>query len=327
MPTASIVVPAFNSETTLAGTLQSLLAQSFRDFEILVVNDGSTDGTLRVAEAFASDPRLRIITQANRGLAGARNSGIDAARGRYVGFCDADDIWMPEKLAAHVDHLNASPDVGLSFSGSVLIDDASRPTGMRQRPRLRNISARTILCRNPVGNGSSAVMRRAALDDIAWRPAVERRRDWYFDETFRQSEDIECWLRLVLTTDWQVEGIPGFLTGYRVNPNGLSAATERQLASWERMISKLRPCNPGFFTRWEGVARAYQLRYLARRAISALDTRQAWPLVCRAMASSARPLLEEPVRSSVTISAAAMLHVLGPGPLRQAARLIAFRAR
>ncbi|WP_300034547.1 glycosyltransferase family 2 protein [uncultured Roseobacter sp.] len=325
MPKASVIVPAFNSETTLAETLLSLLAQSFQDFEILVVNDGSADSTLEVANAFRTDPRIRVLSQANRGLAGARNTGIDQARGEYVGFCDADDVWMPDKLMTHVNHLDSAPDVGLSFSGSAFIDAQSRPTGLAQKPRLRNITARHVLCRNPVGNGSAAVMRRQALADIAWRPATESRRDWYFDETFRQSEDIECWLRLMLTTDWEIEGVPGLLTGYRVNPEGLSSATERQLAAWELMIAKLRPFNPAFFDAHLGAARAYQLRYLARRAVSAMDGDNAWPLIRRALASSTRPVFEEPLKSGVTIAAAAVLRVLGPKPVRCAARLIASR--
>ena len=106
-PIASIVVPAYNSETTLGETLRSLLAQTFSSFEIVVVDDGSTDGTRAVAAGFA-DPRIQIVSQANRGLAGARNTGIHHARGAYVGFCDADDLWVPEKLERHVAHLEAN---------------------------------------------------------------------------------------------------------------------------------------------------------------------------------------------------------------------------
>lgn len=122
MPIASIVVPAFNAARTLSETLESLLSQTIRDYEVIIVNDGSTDNTLEIARGFTDDARVRIVTQPNRGLAGARNAGIAAARGKYIGFCDADDIWMPEKLATHVRHLEQSPDVGLSFSGSQLIE-------------------------------------------------------------------------------------------------------------------------------------------------------------------------------------------------------------
>ncbi|MDW3224377.1 MAG: glycosyltransferase family 2 protein [Paracoccaceae bacterium] len=326
MPTASVVVPAFNSEKTLPETLDALLSQTCRNFEVIIVNDGSTDGTLTVARGYASDARVRIVSQSNRGLAGARNAGIHAARGDFIGFCDADDIWMPEKLAAHVHHLETAQTVGLSFAGSRLIDEASRPTGVNQRPKLRKISAADVLRRNPVGNGSAAVIRRAALRDIAQRPWFEKSHDWVFDETFRQSEDIECWMRLLLCTDWEIEGVPGLLTGYRISSGGLSAATERQLMSWERMVTKLRPYSPAFFARHENAARAYQLRYLARRAVSSLDGGTAWDMVVKSMVCSRHPLIHEPAKTATTLCAAGLLRVCGETPVKHLRNLIAKRA-
>lgn len=321
MPRASIVVPAYNSADTLPATLDSLLAQSFSDFEIIVVNDGSTDETGAVAAAYATDPRVNVVSQANRGLAGARNTGIAAARGEYIGFCDADDLWAREKLAAHVEHLDQNADIGLSYSGSRLIDEEGLPMGAAQRPRLKGVTGAHIFKRNPIGNGSAAVMRRAALRDLAYRPRSEPSRDWVFDETFRQSEDIECWLRLALTTDWQIEGVRGPLTMYRINGNGLSANTDRQLAAWERVVSKLRPLNPEFFKRHEATARTYQLRYLARRAVSALDGDAAWALVRHAMYHSLVPIIEEPIKTVTTFAAAALLRAMGPSPINYAVRL------
>lgn len=311
MPIASIIVPAHNGALTIAETLASLSAQTFRDLEIIVVDDGSKDRTAEVARAHG-DPRVRIVQQDNRGLAGARNSGIAYATGAYVGFCDADDLWMPDKLARHIAHLEANPMVGLSYAGSALIDTNSKLIGIYQRPQLNCVQAQQVFKRNPVGNGSVAVMRRAALDAIAWRPEQEKTRDWWFDETFRQSEDIECWLRLALSTDWDIEGISGTLTLYRVNPSGLSANTDAQLASWERVVAKLTPINPAFFKRYTSTARAYQLRYLCRRAVSARDGATAWRLARQSVRSSLRPLLEEPAKTAVTMVAAGMLHFLGP---------------
>lgn len=319
MTKASIVVPAYNVEATLAETLKSLLTQTAEDFEIVVVNDGSRDRTLEIARSFAAaDPRIWIVSQSNRGLAGARNTGIAAARGEYIGFCDADDIWMPEKLASHIAHLDVHPSVGISFSGSYLMDENSRPLGLHQRPRLTGITARHVFLRNPIGNGSAAVMRRAAAKAIAYRPAHETQRDWVFDEAFPQSEDIECWLRLALTTHWDIEGIPGALVGYRVNGAGLSAATDRQLASWERVVTKLTPLAPEFFACTAPVARAYQLRYLARRAVSAQDADRAAELMQASLMSSLHPLTHEPAKTLTTLAAAVALR-LGAGSAVSAA--------
>lgn len=312
LPKVTVVVPAFNVAATLRDTLSALLAQSFKDFEIVVVNDGSHDDTLHIAQTFLQDPRVRIVTQRNRGLAGARNSGIAAARGAFIGFCDADDIWEPHKLAAHVQHLEGNPDVGISYSGSALIAEDGTHLGQSQMPRLNGVDAAHIFKRNPIGNGSAPVIRRAVFDDIAYRPDGETERDWYFDETFRQSEDIECWLRMALTTPWRFEGVTGLLTRYRVNSGGLSAATDRQLAAWERMVAKLTPLAPDFFAAHTAAARAYQLRYLARRAISDLDAGRAARLMLASVKHSARPFIEEPRKSIVTLGAALVL-ALGGG--------------
>ena len=316
MPYVSIVVPAYNVACTLPETLRALLAQSFVDFEILVIDDGSTDETANVVRGFQSDDRVRLICQRNRGLAGARNSGIAAARGGLIGFCDADDTWEPEKLNTHVRHLHANPDVGVSYSGSALMDEESIQLGRYQSPRLLAVRPEHIFKRNPIGNGSAPVMRRAVFDAIAYRPAFEAERDWYFDETFRQSEDIECWLRIALTTAWCFEGVEGHLTNYRINASGLSANTDRQLASWENMVTKLRPINPTFFDTHEAAARSYQYRYLARRAVSDLDGARAWDHVLLSLQQSHRPVLEEPMKTVQTVVAAAALKVVGPGALR-----------
>jgi glycosyltransferase involved in cell wall biosynthesis len=321
MPRASIIVPAFNATATLAETLTSLQDQTFQDFEIIVVNDGSTDHTSNVIKSFQKDPRITYIDQPNRGLAGARNTGIANATGYYIGFCDSDDLWTPDKLARHVRHLDMSPDVGLSYAGSTLIDDKSQPLGLKQSPRLHAITAAEVFKRNPVGNGSVAVFRRAALMDIAYTPQKDRPRQWFFDETFRQSEDIECWLRLALTTDWEIEGILGHLTKYRIACKGLSANTNKQLAAWNRMVDKLRPLNPAFFAKHEPAARAYQLRYLARRAVSAGDGFKAQKYAHEFLKTSLRPLIEEPMKSLTTLVAAETLARTGFDPMWFAAAL------
>lgn len=316
MPHASIIVPARNAEATLDATLRSLRAQSFADLEIIVVDDGSTDRTVRIAADHAGeDPRVQLVVQANRGPAAARNSGIRVARGAIVGFCDAGDLWRPHKLAAHVRHLAAAPAVGLSFSGSARIGDAGHAPGLVQRPRLAGIRPEHVFLSNPVGNGSAAVLRRAALDAIAWRPAGERLGDWWFDESFRQFEDLECWLRLALTTDWQIEGVPGALTAHRLPPAGPPAgppvAPGRQLAAWERVVAKLTPLAPEFFARHTPAARAYQLRALARGAVLAGDGRAALCLALASLRLSRQPLRREPAKTLTTLAAALALRLSG----------------
>lgn len=309
-PTASIVVPAYNAAATIAETLRSLLAQTFGDFELIVVDDGSTDRTAEIVERF-EDPRIRLVRQANRGLAGAHNTGIAASRGEFVGFCDADDLWMPEKLERHVDHLRREPEVGISFAGSAMIDLEGRPLRVAQRPKLTGLTAADVFLRNPIGNGSAAVVRRVAFDAIAWRPPHENERDWWFDESFRQSDDIEGWLRFAVTTDWRIEGIPGLLTAYRIHTGALSADIDRQFKTWVRMRDKIAALAPDLIERHGAAATAYQLRYLARRAVSLHQGREAARLSRASLATSRRPLWREPAKTVVTALAAEVLNLLG----------------
>ena len=302
-PAVSVVIPLYQTERYIRQTLQSVAAQTFEDFEILVIDDGSSDCGPALASSFA-DPRLRIISQANRGLAGARNTGIREARGAYIAFLDADDLWAPEKLAEHVACLEAQPEVGVSFSSSSMIDDAGRELGLLQRPAGRHFDAAYIFCRNPVGNGSAPVIRRAALDAVAFRdPALGDRLCW-FDESFRQSEDIECWTRIAACTAWKFGFIDQPLTYYRISSGGLSANLDRQLASWRRFRSKVARYAPALDQDLGDLAEAFQLRYLARRAIKSGDGGQALRLIWRGLAKAPAMALREPSRTLVTLAAA-----------------------
>ena len=123
VPACSVVIPAYNSEDTVGETLDSVLAQTMSDFELIVVDDGSSDGTPgRIAIAAESDPRVRLITQENGGTAAARNAGIAAARAPFVSFLDDDDLWLPGYLERSCSALLRFPDAGFAFSNAWLYD-------------------------------------------------------------------------------------------------------------------------------------------------------------------------------------------------------------
>lgn len=322
-PTVSVVMPAYNVAPFIGAAIRSVLDQRFTDFELIIIDDGSTDDTLRVVDPFLRDPRVLVVPQKNRGLAGARNTGILEARGRYVALLDSDDTWRPEKLARHVAHLEANPDVGVSFDPAAFMDEAGRPLGLIQTPRLTGIDAAHILKRNPVGNGSAAVIRREALDAIAFR------RDWgpgsdrlcYFDESFRQSEDIECWMRIALTTPWRFQGVAEVLTDYRVSAHGLSANVERQFQSWSCMRDKMTMIDPAFMARHGRAAEAYQRRYLARRAVRSRDGATALRLMAQAWRVAPLALVAEPRRTAITQAAALVLALMPMNVFSAAERL------
>ncbi|AFY59931.1 glycosyltransferase family 2 protein [Synechococcus sp. PCC 6312] len=310
MPKVSVIVPVYQVEAYIADTIGSILGQTFTDFELLIVDDGGPDRSIEICRSF-TDPRIKIISQANRGLAGARNTGIRQAQGDYLAFLDGDDLWLPEKLARHVAHLDANQNVGISFSYSAFIDQDGQPLGIYQTPQLTNIDPPQVICRNPISNGSTPVIRRQVFNEIGFPATINGEiATCYFDETFRQSEDIECWLRIALTTTWQIVGLGEVLTLYRVNIGGLSANIENQLAAWERVMTKTRNYAPDFIAEWESLARAYQLRYLARWAVRMRAGETAVDLVKRALQSDARILWQEPKRTLLTLAASYFVKAL-----------------
>ena len=298
LPLVSVVIPMFNVGQYIEQCIQSVLAQTFKNFEVICVDDGCTDDTLHNLARF-SDPRIKLIQQSNRGLSGARNTGILASRGIYVALLDADDFWAKEKLALHINHLNTSSDVGVSYCPSLFVNEHGNSMGIGQNPKLKNITTKDVFCRNPVGNGSAPVIRRRLLKEVAF-VSDKTGRKCIFDEDLRQSEDIELWLRIALLGNWKFEGIKTPLTFYRVNDGGLSSNLSKQYASWCLAMQKNQAGYELFFKRYFPLARAYQLRYLARRAIRSGDTWQAIKLVHKALLTQPKIVIEEPARTLAT---------------------------
>ncbi len=188
--TVSVVIAAFNAERTIGETLDSIAAQTFRDFELIVVDDGSTDRTAEiVAQIAIGFPQLICLRQPNRGQPAARNAGIAAARGRYVAFVDADDLWTPEKLKKQVRYLDMHPEAGMVYSDAEVFDAASGKTLCRvsQKCRLHegDVLERLFLkCFIP---SPTPMVRRAVFDHAG-----------LFDESRELAigEDWNMWLRI-----------------------------------------------------------------------------------------------------------------------------------
>jgi glycosyltransferase involved in cell wall biosynthesis len=316
MKKVSIIIPTYAAEKYIAATIQSVLEQTYKNFELLLVDDGSPDKSIEICEEL-TDPRIRIIRQVNRGVAAARNNGIRHAQGEYIAFLDADDLWLPEKLEKHVNHLEKSPAVGVSFSYSAFIDEVGNRLGLYMRNEYKIVTPSAILCRNPIGNGSNLVLRREVLEAIRFQDnlygTVE---DFYFDDDrqLHRLEDAECWLRISVATCWQFEAIPEVLTLYRLHPEGHSANLRKTLEAWERFLEKARSYAPELVAQWEKPSKAYGLRYVARRAVKMKAGPMAVQLIHRSLVTHWRIVLEEPRRTLMTLAAAYALCLL-PQPL------------
>ncbi|MGN6868370.1 MAG: glycosyltransferase family 2 protein [Solirubrobacteraceae bacterium] len=216
-PRFSIVMAAFNAAATVHSAIGSVLAQTIPDLELIVVNDGSTDGT---AEALArvTDPRVRILSQPNRGPAAARNAGIGQARGDYVAFLDSDDLLMPTYLERSEQTLRGTPGAGFAYTDAYVFDDI---TG--------NVRRRSAMARNrppePPPTDRAAflleLLRRNFIYVAATVPREVLERVGGFDESLKGPEDYELWLR-ILVRGYGAAWIPGRQALYRKHGSQLS---------------------------------------------------------------------------------------------------------
>jgi glycosyltransferase involved in cell wall biosynthesis len=315
IPIVSVIIPLYNAEHYITETLNSVLTQTYTDFEIILVDDGSNDQSVELCRSSLRthpDVTIHIISQSNRGLPGARNTGIRHAKGHYLAMLDSDDLWHPRKLEFHVQHLDQSPAVGISFSYSEFINDRSQPIGLYQKSKkLTGITPEDILCRNPVGNGSTAVIRREMLEAIKFQDNQHgSMEDCYFDESFQRAEDLECWMRIAITTEWMIAGIPEVLTYYRITSNGLSANALQQLYGLDRVIEKTRTYAPGVIARCESLARAYHFRYTARRLVTLGESKTALRMLHSSLRSDWRIIRDEPRKTLLTALAVYFMHYL-----------------
>jgi len=306
----SVIMPVYGVEKYIKYAIESVLNQSYSDFELIIVDDQSPDNSIAIARSY-QDPRIRIIQQKNLGLSGARNTGIHHAQGQFLAFLDADDYWAADKLHHHLEHLLKNSNIGVSYCPSIFIDDDNNLLGIQQNPKLEHITLEEIFCRNPIGNGSAPVIRASVFEDIGFQGKSNGHlRTWYFDETLKQSEDIDCWLRIATETNWIFAGIAPALSYYRVNDTGLSANVVNQFDSWKRARKHLQTTAPDSVAKWGNLAEAYQLRYLSRRAIRSRDAVMSLKLIQLALKTNYRILFKEPKRTLNTLICAVLLNTL-----------------
>ena len=209
-PCVSVVVPTYNRARIIGETLESILNQEFRDLELLVVLDGCTDDTEGVVKSYA-DSRVRLLKQGNSGgPAAPRNVGVQNANGKYIAFCDDDDLWMPHKLTRQVAVLEGDPQAALCFTDGVVFGDG----GVIARRALKNGFEGNHFQRLLYGNfiaNSSVLVRREVLAQVG---------PFNTDRVLHGSEDYEMWLRVAYAH--KLVSIPEPLIKYRVHRGNLA---------------------------------------------------------------------------------------------------------
>ena len=246
MTSTTVVVPTRNRRRLLAATLGSILAQRGVDVDVVVVDEGSDDGTAESVLALG-DPRVRLVRhEVARGLPAARNAGLRVASGDWVAFCDDDDLWAPEKLAMQ---LAAAERAGAVWccAGAVEIDPELRVVGWQRTPML---AADELRRRNAVAGGGSGVVART---DVV-------RALGGFDEALPAAEDWDLWLRLAAVGPAAVVDLP--LVGYRIWPGSMSRDLARMDAAAAVVLA--RAGNDPEVTGWDREHARYRIKQLLR---------------------------------------------------------------
>lgn len=242
-PLVSVIIPAFNAAFYIKDAIQSIFDQDYKNIEVIVVDDGSSDRT--VAEASAFDERVRVLQQANAGAAAARNRGLAAARGEFIAFLDADDIWLPGKLMAQVGYLLTHPEIGMVTSNFLLWEPGpdgnfgpppTPSTTPDDDPIVKEHSGwiyGELLC-DCVVCTITVMLRKSVIETVG-----------LFNEQLRTGEDYEYWLRISRVA--QVTKLNRDFACYRIHPQS-TTATPREIDNEHQvllsMLAKHGPVGP-----------------------------------------------------------------------------------
>jgi glycosyltransferase involved in cell wall biosynthesis len=260
MATVSVIIPVYNGEKTIHETLKSVLYQTFLNLEVIVINDGSQDSTLKIISSF-KDSRLKVFSYENAGLSASRNRGISHAIGDYISFIDADDLWTPDKIESQLRALQENSQAAVAYSWTDHIDASSQ--FFRSGPHFTfsgDVYARLLLI-DFIGSGSNPLIRAQALAEVGG-----------FDESLMAVEDWEMWLRLAARYHFVVVPSPQIL--YRVYVNSMSFNV------WGMEIASLRVIEQAVARAPESVKHLKQLslgnryKYLTWKALDGIPERR-----------------------------------------------------
>jgi len=212
MSLISVIIPAYNAEKTISETMKSLQKQSFSNFEIVVINDGSTDKTLEILSKI-EEPRLRVFSYENGGLPVARNRGIAHAVGEYITFIDADDLWTPDKLELQLAALQHSPESGVAYSWTAFIDEKGKFLYAGKPSYFEGNVYPQLLVVNFIASGSNILVRRKFIEFVGT-----------FDPLLKSAEDWDYNIRLAAQCPFVV--VPKYQILYRKSSQAMSSKVD-----------------------------------------------------------------------------------------------------
>ncbi|MBE3092227.1 MAG: glycosyltransferase [Actinobacteria bacterium] len=231
MVEVSIVIPAYNQDKFLGETLKSVLAQTFKDFECIIIDDGSTDKTKDIAGKYSDGARVKYFYQENKGLAGARNTGIKLARGKYINFLDSDDLIYEYFLEHMVKKLDSHSDIDFLSCAWELIDEKGKKISSKIGPARSNNYLEDLILQNlfPV---QAIMLKKSIFDDIGM-----------FNENLSALEDWDMWLR-VATKNYRFDVLDEVGVSYRRHKKGMTLDIKRMTDNLYLFLDNFYQNNP-----------------------------------------------------------------------------------
>lgn len=285
-PEVSVVIPTHNRSALLKAAVDSVLQQGFRDHEIVVVDDGSTDDTVNVLKGY--DGRVRWLRQPNRGASAARNAGVRASKGQLVAFLDDDDRFLPDKLAVQVHAMSENPEAGMSYTGAYLEDPAGHRLARVYEAWLTGDIYRRLVWRGPYASPIAAptvMVRRAVLDAVGG-----------FDEAMPVAEDNDLWRRIARR--YPVLAIQQPLSVVRLRAESADRDPEETWRSVDRYVRRTLEEDPDMEAGFRRRGIAEMCLHYAEALLKSVETGRHPAKTCRrvarhfaARAISCRPLL------------------------------------
>lgn len=229
-PVVSVVTPVYNREVLVIETIESVLSQTFSDWELVLVDDGSTDNSRATIERYLDNPKVKYHYQENQGQSAARNKGIELATGKFIAFLDSDDIWLPEFLEVSLDELTSSPEFDLVHSKIICIDEVGNEL---YRPKQKKFSGDVtlLLLRDSFVSFSTVVVAKSFIDQVGG-----------FDPNVRLAADYD--LVIKLSVYCKFKAIDKRMIKYRVMENQISSDLVGRFRYNELIIKNFRQSNP-----------------------------------------------------------------------------------
>jgi len=288
-PKVSIIMPVYNGEKSLPASIDSIRAQSYKSWELIIIDDGSTDSSYTLAKAYNTrDSRIRCYYRQNSGPSRARNYAISISRGEYVAFLDADDQWSPHRLLDLIYKFQTTPKAGVLFTRTRFVDAKTGILGALT-PHISRLDAATLLAENPTCSTSNIMCKQDVLQRIGG-----------FKADLDYAEDQDWLLRVALDGAYEICGVNTEGLYYTSAPGSQSSDLEAMYKGWRRLITDAAKNHPEIVGQLRPGATAKFYRYLARRALRMRAPNTALKYLCASLRHDPSLILKQPKRTGLT---------------------------